>query len=180
MALVDDVARACASTPLVARWAPQIAAAAAKHACELISADDLALDIAALIWRETRGKNVVGDDGHGHGLGQVDDRSHEPWLEGHADGMDPDSNVDETAEIYVTGLRAIAAAELARGAQHSPEELRRIAMAAYNHGAPGELHDIKLGADHVDDHTTGHNYAEDTWRQREVYAAALGGTGVCA
>src|SRR5262249_11091528 len=49
---------------------------------------------ASVIWRESGGKNIVGKEGHGHGLMQIDDRRYKEWLNEHEDGLDPDSNID--------------------------------------------------------------------------------------
>src|SRR3954462_7514492 len=47
-----------------------------------------------VMMRETGGRNIVGDGGHGRGLMQIDDRSHGAWLASHNGGMDPASNID--------------------------------------------------------------------------------------
>lgn len=49
--------------------------------------------IAGIIWCESSGKNVIGKDGHGHGLMQIDDRKHKLWLAANANGLDPASNI---------------------------------------------------------------------------------------
>lgn len=188
--LADQVRRACASRPTVARWAPELAAAATKHADAWhgLAPVELALDLSGLMSRETGGENILGDGGHGRGLMQIDDRSHAEWLAAHADGMDPASNVDQGAEIYVSGLVVIANHEAAAGRARSQEELRRFAMAAYNVGLRNKhgtavLDQLDAGRD-PDEHTTPGptkrgDYGADVWRRREAFAAALGQPGVC-
>ena len=75
-------------------YAPQIAAAAARHGI------DPRL-LAAVAAQETggpganAGRNVVGDGGHGHGLFQIDDRSHA--FASSPEAMDPVANADYAA-----------------------------------------------------------------------------------
>lgn len=75
-------------------YAPQIAAAAARHGV------DPRL-LAAVAAQETggpgtnAGRNVVGDGGHGHGLFQIDDRWHA--YASTPEAMDPASNADYAA-----------------------------------------------------------------------------------
>jgi len=186
MSLASDIATACASVPLVARWAPQIAAAAEARAVPgLITPAELALTLAALVARETGGRNILGDGGHGHGLGQVDDRSWNEWLHLHKNGLDPASNLDKAASIYVTYLGSIRELEAARNEVWSPEVLQRAACAAYNCGPARALSQLRLGVEHLDEHTTGHDYSAWVWRHREQFAAALAAArgadgGACA
>src|SRR4051812_46990770 len=74
------------------QWLPDVQAAAKKYNL------DPSL-ILAVMSRETNGKNIKGDGGHGRGLMQIDDRSWGPWLNSHQGGMDPASNIMKGAEI---------------------------------------------------------------------------------
>lgn len=199
MALVDDIARALASKPRVARWAPILARAATQLAdVELgLTPLDLALDFAAIIWRETRGENILGDNGHGHGVPQVDDRSHAEWLAANEDGMNPETAIPFAMGLYVDGLVVIANHQVVHGIQRTSGELRRFAMAAYNvglHNTRGTavLDCLERGID-PDTHTTPGlkeypgtdgelvakpDYGAATMRERELFAAALG-SGAC-
>ncbi len=100
-------------------YASQIAGAARRHGL------DPSL-LAAVAAQETggpdsnAGRNVVGDGGHGHGLFQIDDRSH-PFASTAA-AMDPSRNADYAAGM-ISGL-------LSRYGSV------REALSAYNTGSP--------------------------------------------
>ena len=101
-------------------FAPQIAAAAARH-----NVDPKLL--AAVAAQETggpgatSGRNIVGDGGHGHGLFQIDDRSH-PFASTPA-AMDPAKNADYAAGL-LSGLLKTYGGNV------------RMALSAYNAGSP--------------------------------------------
>jgi transglycosylase-like protein with SLT domain len=100
-------------------YAPQIAAAAARRGL------DPRL-LAAVAAQETggpgsnAGRNVVGDDGHGHGLFQIDDRSHA--FASTPQAMDPASNAD-----YAAGMLHELIGRYGNVRQ---------ALSAYNAGSP--------------------------------------------
>lgn len=54
--------------------------------------------LAAVIWCESGGKNVIGKDGYGFGLMQIDSRQHSAWLRQN-DGLDPELNIDFGASL---------------------------------------------------------------------------------
>ncbi len=89
---VDPTASSLASAGVA--YAPQIAAAAARHGI------DPRL-LAAVAAQETggpgsnAGRNVVGDGGHGRGLFQIDDRWH--TFAASSEAMDPGANADYAA-----------------------------------------------------------------------------------
>ena len=186
MSLASDLATACASVPLVARWAPQIAAAAESRATpDLLTPEDLGLTLAAIVARETGGRNIIGDNGHGHGLGQVDDRSWGAWLALHENGLDPASDLAKAAEIYCAYLGSIRELEVDRGEIWPAAILQRAACAAYNCGPARALSQLRLGVEHLDEHTTGGDYSAWVWRHRENFVATLAAArgsagGVCA
>lgn len=68
-------------------WADHIYFAADKYNLE-------ASLIAAVIWCESAGKNIVGKNGHGFGLMQIDDRHHKNWLKANDNGLNPATNID--------------------------------------------------------------------------------------
>lgn len=101
-------------------YAGEIATAAARHGL------DPAL-LAALAAQETggpgsnAGRNVVGDGGHGHGLFQIDDRSHA--FASSAAAMDPAKNADYAAGMLAGLLKRFGGNV-------------REALSAYNSGSP--------------------------------------------
>ena len=107
-------------TSLRVAYAPEIAAAAARHNLD-------ARLLAAVAAQETggpgsdSGRNVVGDGGHGRGLFQVDDRWH-AFARSPA-AMDPAKNTDYAAGLIAGNLRRYGG------------DLR-AALSAYNAGSP--------------------------------------------
>ncbi len=101
-------------------YAPQIATAARTHGLD----PDL---LAAVAAQETggpetnAGRNVVGDGGHGHGLFQIDDRSHA--FAATSEAMDPLANADYAAGM-LSGLLSPYGGNV------------REALSAYNTGSP--------------------------------------------
>lgn len=121
--------RACAMSidPISARltsqgvtFAPEIASAAKRHGLD----PDL---LAAVAAQETggpqanAGRNILGDGGHGHGLFQIDDRSHA--FASTAAAMDPAKNADYAAGM-LSGLLKRYGGNV------------RKALSAYNTGSP--------------------------------------------
>jgi hypothetical protein len=108
------------NTDLNVAFAPQIAAAAARH-----NLDPRLL--AAVAAQETggpgsnSGRNIVGDGGHGHGVFQIDDRSH-AFASAPA-AMDPGRNADYAAGILSSNLQRFGGNV-------------REALSAYNTGSP--------------------------------------------
>jgi Transglycosylase SLT domain len=102
-------------------YAPTIARAAAKHGVDPTL-------LAAVAAQETggpgsnAGRNIVGDQGHGHGLFQIDDRWH--GFAKTAAAMDPAQNADYAAGMLSNLLDQYG------GNVHE-------ALSAYNSGSPG-------------------------------------------
>jgi len=113
----------------------------------------------AVMARETGGRNVVGDGGHGRGLMQIDDRSHGKWLAANEQGMNPETNVAYGARVLRANIDAF------------PGNLK-AAVAAYNAGAGRVRAALAKGAD-PDTVTTGKNYAADVLARRERFAPML-------
>lgn len=107
-------------TSLNVAYAPAITAAATRHQL------DPRL-LAAVAAQETggpgadSGRNIVGDQGHGHGLFQIDDRWHA--FARTAAAMDPARNADYAAGMLAAGLKRYG------GDLHK-------ALSAYNAGSP--------------------------------------------
>jgi len=132
-------------------WAPHVEAAAEKHKL------DPAL-LFAVISRETNGRNIEGDNGHGRGLMQIDDRWHKDWLSKNSEGMDPASNIMKGAEILRSNLN------------YFKGDMTK-AVAAYNAGCGGVNKAVKAGKE-PDSATTGGNYASDVLNRMETFKAA--------
>jgi hypothetical protein len=104
-------------------YAPQIAAAARRHGLDPTL-------LAAVAAQETggpgsnAGRNVVGDGGHGHGLFQIDDRSHAFARSPQA--LDPAANADYAAGMLSSLLNRYG------GNVHQ-------ALSAYNTGEPNAV-----------------------------------------
>lgn len=138
--------------------------------------------LAAIAWRESRGGDALtppgpegtGDVGHGHGIMQIDDRSHARFIaEKDENGMPlwtkPRENILEGARI----LREECL-------HHFPDE-EGLGVAAYNcgaHGVNAGLSRLPPGAtplqrlNAVDAHTTGGDYAVSVLKHRTEFAAA--------
>jgi hypothetical protein len=104
--------------------------------------------IAAIIDRESHWNPlIIGDVGHGHGLGQIDDRTWGPWLLAN-DWKDPNVSIPKIVEIFDGGYVIL---------QDIPS-----AVAAYNCG-PGRVkrlmnNFIHPPIDALDMLTTGKDY----------------------
>ncbi|MFL5349981.1 MAG: peptidoglycan-binding protein [Hyalangium sp.] len=139
------------------QWLPQVQAAAKKYNL------DPAL-IFAVMSRESGGKNIRGDGGHGRGLMQIDDRSWGSWLSGHNGGMDPASNIMKGAEILRANLDQF-------------KGNTKAALAAYNAGGGNVNKALRAGHD-PDSVTTGHNYGSDVLkREAQFKGVSTGGSG---
>jgi hypothetical protein len=101
----------------------------------------------------------VGDNGHGRGLMQIDDRWHEAFVRS-GEWKDPDKNIEKSAEI----LRQSHDYLKRKGV--SDDALVSCSIAGYNAG-PGRVWQglsRGMGPDH---YTTGKNYSEDVLRRAE-------------
>ena len=111
-----------------------------------------------------------GDNGHGHGLMQIDDRTWASWLGSH-DWADPYTNISKGAEIYSANLDYFVNRGL------TGDLLARAALAAYNHGPGNVWQNIQAGRD-PDVGTASGNYSAAVWGQANAlagsYASAAG------
>lgn len=74
------------------QWAAFIYAAAERY-------DLSPALIAAIIWCESGGNNIIARNGEGCGLMQIDARRYGDWLRAHGQGLEPASNIDFGASI---------------------------------------------------------------------------------
>jgi hypothetical protein len=138
------------------------------------------------IYLSPPGPAGTGDQGHGHGLMQIDDRSHAPWLAAN-DWTDPYVNVSKGVEILKENLnffgserpvanltdgvfvwigpQAAARRGVEPGNWPDPRPLQGIALyeaaiAAYNTGAGNVLMNLAAGQP-AEFTTAGQNYASD-------------------
>lgn len=108
--------------------------------------------------RETNLTNEVGDGGHGHGVWQLDDRSHTI-----------PAGFDRNVQAQAAKAAAMLAALIKQFAAYGPPGALRCALAAYNAGAGTVQYNVAhgLGVDHG---TAGNDYGADvfermTWLQ---------------
>jgi soluble lytic murein transglycosylase-like protein len=96
----------------------------------------------------------TGDNGHGRGLMQVDDRYWADWLDSNNWG-DPKTNIFKGAEILAQKQKY-----LSNRLTLDAIELEQAAVAAYNAGEGRVLNTVNAGQ-HPDTYTTGGNYSTD-------------------
>ncbi len=137
----------------LAQWLKFVYAAAAKYAL------DPAL-VLAVIDKESSGRNVVGTDGHGRGLMQIDDRWHGAWCQQHQMGMDPQSNIDYGCML------------LRQNIDHFDGDIR-CGVAAYNAGQRGAQNGLN-DSGNPDQYTTGGHYSERVCARADELRALLG------
>ena len=130
------------------QWIPYVEAAARAY-------DLPPALIFAVMSRETNGRNVVGDGGHGRGLMQIDDRSWGSWLSANGGGMDPASNIMKGAAILRANINYFGGNV-------------RDGVAAYNCG-PGNVSAALRNGLSPDAYTTGHNYSADVLSRESMF-----------
>lgn len=116
--------------------------------------------------RETNIRNILGDDGHGHGIMQVDDRSYPLWCKS-GEWMDPHKSIDMGA--YVLSLKIAKASKTGNAAL-------RVGIASYNVGSKA-IEDY-LRFKNPDRRTTGHDYSADVLRRAKVFRGIISHDGV--
>lgn len=153
--------------------------------------------LAAIMSRETdfgmsrscsvKGPACTGDNGHGRGLMQIDDRFHGDWLSEN-DWKDPYTNVKKGAQIFKESRRYLAARPrtpeviVPRGTKvpagtyidARPLEgdfLLQAALAAYNAGQLNALRAVSAGIN-VDAVTTGGDYSADVLQRMQRFITA--------
>lgn len=95
-----------------------------------------------------------GDFGHGHGLMQIDDRSHTDFLRT-KDWRDPEDNIGYGGEVLARSLRYVA-----NNTSLTDLMLLRGGIAGYNCGPARVARAVRRGRG-VDYYTTGRNYSAD-------------------
>lgn len=123
--------------------------------------------------------DMTGDQGHGRGLMQIDDRYHGPWLAAN-DWKNPYLNIKKGVEIYKMNvayfsrqsigfiyipIQVAARLGVASGNYNDPRPLKdelliQASLAAYNAGPSGVLMALAAGKS-PDTMTTGGNYGDD-------------------
>lgn len=147
--------------PECADYAEVIAEAALALRSDADGARALALLVAAVGWQETlwgkakghagtTGPGIIGADGHGRGLMQIDDRAHPEFCarllaDGRPAWSDPASNIKQGSQILDAGLRVFPG-NLSAG------------VAAYNAGAGAVRRALSRGHS-PDVATTGGDYS---------------------
>lgn len=113
--------------------------------------------------------NDLGDYGHGHGIMQIDDRSHRVWIQNH-DWRDPKTNLEYAADIWVENLGYFDN----RSELVNDVTIMEIwaATAAYNCG-PGNVRKALMAGRDMDYYTTGKDYSADV-RARMVTLKSKG------
>ncbi len=116
-------------------------------------------------WCDPQGPACLGDNGHGHGLMQIDDRSFPEYCAG-PEWKDPASNIEFGCGV-LAGKRAYLRTHLPDDLELTGGELERAAVAAYNCGEGNVRQAIERRED-PDSRTTGRDYS------RSVLAFAAG------
>ena len=129
--------------------------------------------LIAIASRETDMNDIVGDNGHGRGLFQIDDRAHGDWLSKHgakrAGAKPPVADAAEFAAALLESNRSFG-----RKNGVGPKELLKFACSAYNAGAGGALSGQQGGDS--DARTTGRDYGRDVLERLVVIQGGNSGT----
>jgi soluble lytic murein transglycosylase-like protein len=115
--------------------------------------------VLGVIQVETSGNNIIGDQGHGRGLMQIDDRSHRVWLDAHDHGMDPETNIEYGCSLLRAGIDAF-------------EGDLRAGIAAYDCGVGSVQLGIRESGD-PDKYTTGRHYSTRVLGWAEIFQQDL-------
>lgn len=107
--------------------------------------------------RETNLRNILGDGGHGHGVMQIDDRSHAALLAAHPDWRTkPAPLIDYGCSLLADNL----AWAKHRFTGMTARQYLILCADAYNTTQDRVILGFRFGA--ADAKTTGHNYGHDT------------------
>lgn len=131
--------------------------------------------LLAIASQETDMNDVVGDGGHGRGLFQIDDRSHERFLAaqnaGRAGGKPPIKAAARYAAALVKGNLDYGSRKGIRGS-----DLLKFALSAYNAGPGGAIEGYRAGDS--DKKTTGGDYGRAVLGRLDIFDDLLNGQGV--
>jgi len=122
--------------------------------------------LIAIASRETNMRNIIGDNGHGHGIMQIDDRSF-PDFTSSPRAKDPRQNILKGGEV-LNGKRRFLSNKGVSG-----DLLMRGSVAAYNGGESRVFTAIKEGRN-VDSVTTNRNYSADVLARSGIFRELLG------
>ncbi len=132
--------------------------------------------IAGILSRESRFGLILeeegkGDQGHGHGLMQIDDRSFGDWLAAN-DWQNPAVNIEKGVEILTGKYNYLAGKGVLDDLNEADSQ--QAAVAAYNCGEGNVLKVLQKGED-IDSRTAGGDYSADVLaraaRFKEVFTA---------
>lgn len=127
-------------------------------------------------WGKFLDSNMTGDNGHGHGYMQIDDRTWGSWLDSN-DWKDPYNNISFAISNVFLPQRDQIANDLGwpdptTDPPSTQDDLDRAAVVAYNHGVSGLVKNVNNGSD-WDTGTTGGNYSSDVLDKRDAVVNAL-------
>jgi len=153
--------------PWIQRWLTELRSASSFYGVPVEV-------LAAMMSRESGGGRLLkpqgpagtGDQGHGRGLMQIDDRWHEFARTG--DWRNPLSNIKYGAQLLANNLAAARK-------KVSVKDALRVAVAGYNCGLGNALAAYQAaGIAGVDARTAGGNYSRDVFNRAAVLAPYLG------
>lgn len=127
--------------------------------------------LAGILYRESRGGEILddngkGDQGHGFGLMQIDDRSFPAFCKSESWRL-PAKNVEFGATVlYMKRSYLVNHISLAG------DELERAAICAYNCGEGNVEKSIKAGED-PDSRTAGKDYGKSVLQYADIYRAII-------
>jgi len=125
--------------------------------------------VVAVASRETRIQNILGDGGHGHGVMQIDDRSHREFLAEHPDWRtNPAPLIEHAAELLAYNCAAVRK----RWPAFDDRQVRKVAASAYNAGMTNAAQGVSTGDS--DRYTTGRDYGRDVLLRALVFEDLLG------
>lgn len=138
--------------------------------------------LAALMDRESlggysltpSGPDGVGDNGHGRGLMQIDDRAHPIFCnqlmpDGTPRWADAKSNIEYGAIVFADGLRLFSLEPEAVAAYNAGPGAVRRALDGISNPAIGRPLPIETRILALDAITTGKDYVSDVLRRREMF-----------
>ena len=130
--------------------------------------------LLAIASQETDMNDVVGDQGHGRGLFQIDDRSHGRFLASHgADRPGGKPPLEPAARYAATLLTDNLAYGRRQGVRET--DLLKFAVSAYNAGPGGALQGYRAGDS--DRRTTGGDYSRSVLGRLAIFQELLNGAG---
>lgn len=116
-------------------------------------------------WGQALDNDGKGDNGHGHGIMQIDDRSHLAWLDSH-NWRDPYTNVTYGAQVFKQAYSYMGQKGL------TGDKQLEAAIAAYNAG-PGTVWGAIAKGLPPDAVTYTKHYANDVLRRISIYAQSF-------